>query len=120
MSSSLSIGRRVRAVLRLASMNLTASNGCHGFCCGSKGGCTRAVSPEAKCPMRRGVLSTAIVTGSYVATSTLTATFVIVKLGRTRTFTGTGPTVSTYFVCDNRGKRFGAFFARKVGGCVDE
>lgn len=105
-------------MLSLASLNVTASNGCHGFCCGSKGGCTRAVSPEANCPIRRGVLSTAMVTRSYVATSTLTATFVMVKLRRTRAFYGTGPGVSTCFVCDKSGKRFGACCARKVGGCV--
>lgn len=118
MSSSLSLGRRVRAALGLAGMNVTASKGCHGFCCGSNGGCTRAVSPHAKCPIRRGVLSTAMITSSYVATSTLTATFVMVKLSRTRTFAGSRPGVNTCFVCDSRGKRIGDCFAGGVGRCL--
>lgn len=118
MSSSLTIGRRLRTILLIASLNVTASNGCHGCCCGSKGGCTRAVSPHANCPMRRDVLSTAIVTGSYVDTSTCTATFVIVKLRRTRHITSTRPSVSTYFVCASRRKGLRAFLAGKVRGCV--
>lgn len=118
MSSSLSMGRRLRAMLTVDSMNVTASKGCHGFCCGNKGGCTRAVSPHAKCPMRRDVLSSAIVTGSYTDTSTCTATFVIVKLSSTGTFYRTRPRLSTCFVYSNRKSGCRACFASKVGGFV--
>ncbi len=68
--SDLSVTGRVRRIILLAGGDVTADNGCHGFCARRKEGVSRAVSPHANDPITRALLDTAVVTSSYVATST--------------------------------------------------